>query len=373
MLSAIYDHEENCLKFLSEALNKKQKILWDDMAEELKNLSFSKQKGNLKRILFKDKLKLPENSMLGRVVYSYGKVLFVKVFDKNDDAFGCGKLYECTMAGTIVARNVNASIAAVGDYVYFTPEISSESSEFPAGKIISIEERTAMLSRKSIIGPKEDVIAANIDGLVIIMSVAEPQYNCRLIDRFLVSAECGSLAAGICINKTDLFEPELYEEDFKVYHDLNVPVFFTSVKTGSGVEEFSAYLKGKDTVLSGPSGAGKSSLINLLLGNNAMAVREVSEKTAKGKHTTTFARLFELPFTGSVIDTPGIRELGIYGIPKEELSLYFHDFDKYFPLCRFPGCSHTHEPDCAVKTAVESEEIDYSRYESYLNIYDSLI
>jgi ribosome biogenesis GTPase len=126
------------------------------------------------------------------------------------------------------------------------------------------------------------------------------------------------------------------------------------------------------SVFSGPSGAGKSTLVNYLLGEEVQVTTEVSEKTSKGMHTTTFSRMFDLPAGGAIIDTPGIREFGISDINPEDLSFYFHDFDEYRGNCRFPNCTHTHEPHCGVKDAVEEELITIERYASYLNIFETL-
>jgi ribosome biogenesis GTPase / thiamine phosphate phosphatase len=361
------------------------------------------------RILFKKQKKLSVDTLRGRIVSSIGKVFYVKIIETKDlknPSKGLkpsnGSIIECSIAGTLVNKNKGATIAATGDYVYFTlnksnleryyeqtaisrgerplaptieqPHSSTiEQSLVYTGLIVAIEERTSWLSRKPLIGIKEDVIAANIDNLIILASAAEPVYNRRLIDRFLVAAEFGEIAPILCINKVDLFDSPEMRKDFVVYEKMGVPVFFISSKTGKGILELMKFIKDHDSVISGSSGVGKSTLINKIFDKDIMSVKAVSEQSGKGKHTTSFVRMIEFPDSkGSIIDTPGIREFGITGVRKEDLALLFYDFEKFYGHCRFMPCTHTHEPGCAVKEAAESGVIDPQRYESYLNIYNSM-
>jgi ribosome biogenesis GTPase len=205
------------------------------------------------------------------------------------------------------------------------------------------------------------------------MSAADPFYNKRLLDRYLIAAELGKLAPSICINKIELMDKGLIAEDLAVYSEtLKIPLFFTSVSEGIGIEELALGLKDHSTVLSGPSGVGKSSLINAISGEELQRTGEVSERTWKGKHITSSARMFALPGGGFLADTPGLRELGLWDIHPDDTAFYFHDFDAFYPRCKFTSCTHRHEPDCAVKKAVEENEIDPERYVSYLQIVESL-
>ena len=271
----------------------------------------------------------------------------------------------------MISSSYNLNILAVGDFVWFKPELSSRKN-INTGTIIKVEERFSFLSRQSINSPNEQIIVSNADNLVIVMSVINPIYNRRLIDRYIIAAELGNLKPIICINKIDLFEDDELHYDFKVYQKLGINVFFVSALLGKGMDTFSESLKDTVSILSGPSGTGKSTVINNLLNKEVQSVNDISMKTFKGKHTTSNIQVFQLPNGGEIIDTPGIREFALWGLDKQEVSLYFHDFDPYYEKCKYLHCSHTHEPDCEVIKAVENNLIDHQRYESYLNIYDSI-
>ncbi len=282
------------------------------------------------------------------------------------------EIYECLPAGTVYAHHEDTSLLAVGDEVGF--ERIDDGTGILKGSIIQVEKRSSQLSRKGI-GKYagEQVIISNVDGILIVMSAADPFYNKRLLDRYLIAAELGKLSPSICINKIELMDPELIAEDLAVYSEtLNIPVYFTSVAEGIGIEELAAGLNHHSTVLSGPSGVGKSSLINAISGEELQRTGEVSERTWKGRHITSSARMFALPAGGYLADTPGLRELGLWDIHPDDTAFYFHDFDPFYPKCKFTSCTHRHEPDCAVKKAVEEELIDPERYVSYLQIVESL-
>jgi ribosome biogenesis GTPase len=261
---------------------------------------------------------------------------------------------ECIVAGAVNARNSDQSLVAVGDFVRFLKE-SAQVDQKILGMITEVEERKTKLARKPA-GKKvvqEQVLVSNVDQLIILMSAADPFYNKRLIDRYLIVADKGELEPVICINKTDLMDEDFIREDLEAYEKLDI-------------------LKDRTTVFSGPSGAGKSTVTNALLGNEAQATGGISRQTSKGTHTTTNAQMFALPGGGYIVDTPGIRELAAWQLDADELPFYFHEFDEYMHRCKFAPCTHTHEPGCAVKEAVENGEIDADRYQSYLQILESL-
>lgn len=334
---------------------------WQSKIEESSPLATTK------RVLVKEKGKIPDDALRGRVIAVKGRSYLVRSLEQNDSG-----LFDCYKAGTIISKNKNSSLVAVGDYVFVLPEKLEKKEEIGNGTIIAVEERSSFLSRTDIRTPAERLIAANIDHLVIMASARQPRYNKRLIDRLLVAGELGNLKPIICLNKIDLGDDKKIKDDLSVYYELDIDIFLTSFNTKEGINEIKNFLKERSSVLIGASGVGKSTLINSLLGKQVQKISDISKKTSKGKHTTSFIRMFNLADSGEIIDTPGIREFGIYGLEQQELTLYFHDFDEFYENCRFMPCTHTHEPGCAIKEAVENNEIDEERYESYLNIYESL-
>jgi len=323
----------------------------------------SKYKRTPHRVLVKNNETFENKKPNGRIIEVRGKNYIVK------DILHFRPDIECTSAGTIKSLHKNASLLATGDYVHYTVDDKNESN---LGKITGVVERKTWLSRKPLIGIREDIMATNADVLLIIMSTDYPAYNKRLIDRLIVAAKIGNLIPALCINKIDLFNDELIYEDLSVYSSLNYPVFFVSAETGAGLTELHNYINKKEVIFAGPSGVGKSSIINKLFGKKIQKISQVSSKTTKGRHTTSNSRILELDKNTKIFDTPGFREFGIVNIDKKELTLYFDDFVQYYEHCRFMPCSHTHEPDCAVKNAVELGLIDAERYESYINIYTSI-
>ena len=261
---------------------------------------------------------------------------------------------------------------AVGD------RVTLQMQEDETGLVTAIAPRENQLSRRAAghRARSEHVIVANVDRAWCVQSTFQPKLNRGFVDRMLIAAEASHIPAGLILNKSDLLEGKPRAQDAlafwaELYEGLGYPVLFTSAETGEGVEAFRQRLAGAVSVVSGPSGVGKSSLLNAIEPDLGLRVSEVSEKTNKGRHTTTFATLLEAA-GGWVADTPGIREFGIWGMAPEELGGYFVEFRPFLGECRYPNCTHDHEPGCAIQDAVDEEAITPERYGSYLNILESV-
>jgi ribosome biogenesis GTPase / thiamine phosphate phosphatase len=300
----------------------------------------------------------------GRVIQSTGKWYKVAVANKG--------IIECTLPGKFrmeIKREVTNPVA-VGDVVNFSV------NEDGTGLITEIMERENYIPRQATHGKRgEQILVANIDRAWVVQSVKEPKLNTGFTDRFLVTCEAYEVPAGIVINKMDLANRKtagFIEMISELYKSLGYPVLNTSIKNETSLEPFINELKGKTSVFIGPSGVGKTSLLNAIDPGLDLKVGEISSYSQKGKHTTTFARLVPLQTGGFIVDTPGIREFGIVNIEKSELSLYFPEMIEPRENCKYYNCTHYHEPDCGVEEAYRHGKIDPARYESYLNILDSL-
>lgn len=243
------------------------------------------------------------------------------------------------------------------------------------GFITEIHERKNKLSRRAAgrRAGREHIIVTNIDRVWIIQSVRLPKPNAGFIDRILVVAKAHGIDAGLIVNKIDLAcDRGSIHELYALYTGLGYPVLVTSAETGEGLNAFRDALADKTSVLTGASGVGKSSILNAIEPDLELRTSEVSDKTRKGRHTTTYVSLHPLSGGGYIVDTPGIREFGVLDIEPWELSHYFVEMKGHLEECRFPTCTHDHEPGCAVKAAVDAGEIANSRYRSYLNILGSI-
>jgi ribosome biogenesis GTPase len=280
-----------------------------------------------------------------------------------------GEIYDCRIKGKFRIKGIQTTNPlAVGDQVDFELEPNSGN-----GVIDKLHERKNYIIRKSInLSKQAHIIAANMDQAFLVVTLASPRTSMGFIDRFLATAEAYGIPAVLIFNKLDLFNDAGLEilEDYKaIYENIGYPCYTVSALEGTNIHIIEDLLKDKTTLFSGHSGVGKSSLINALMPDLDIKTGEVSEASDKGQHTTTFAEMHELPFGGYLIDTPGIRELGIFDIRPEELGHYFVEMRALLNQCKFHNCRHVNEPGCAVIKAVEEGEIELSRYESYLSIY----
>lgn len=274
----------------------------------------------------------------------------------------------CVVRGRFAAGKAgDKRMIAVGDDVRVHPLAAG------SGTIEEILPRRTKLSRRAVgQNKREQVVAANIDQVVIVTSLAEPPLNLNLVDRYLVAADSGGLSAVICINKTDLGSRETAEPQLRPYVAMGHGVVWSSVRTEAGIDELKAHLAGRSSVLAGASGTGKSALLNAVEPGLELRSGDVSAATGKGRHTTSFSSLLPLTNGGYVIDTPGIREYTLWEVDSEVLDRHFPDVNALRTGCRFTNCTHSHEPDCAVKAGAATGAIDPRRYESYLRILGGL-
>lgn len=290
-----------------------------------------------------------------------------------------GKWYKVTCDGETVDSRLPGRFrldkkevtnpVAVGDYVDI--EIGDDGT----GLITTIHDRENYVPRQATHGRRgEQILVSNIDRAWVVQSIRQPKLNLGFVDRFLVTCEAYEVHAGIIINKMDLAkknQKEMAEEIRILYESLGYKVALTSAEDDD-VDELKDEIRGKTSVFIGPSGVGKTSLLNRIEPGLDLRVGEISSYSQKGKHTTTYAQLIPLSGDGYIVDTPGIREFGLVQIDKAELSLYFPEMAEPRQQCKFYNCTHYHEPKCGVVAAFENGEIDPGRYNSYLNMLESL-
>ena len=286
------------------------------------------------------------------------------------------KLFPAVLRGKIRLKGSSATNpVAVGDIVTYETEVPQEeiSAENPA-VITAVKPRRNYIIRKSTnLSRQSHIIAANLDRAFIIATIDFPEIKLPFLDRILVTCEVYNVPVTIVLNKVDLYREshkEMLEAFHEIYEGAGYPVMEVSALTGEGVDELREACKGHVSLFSGVSGVGKSSLIKALDPSLDPRVGEISAAHVQGKHTTTFYEMYALSTGGFIVDTPGLRGFGLVDLKKEEIALYFPEMLKASEDCRFTPCTHTHEPGCAVKEAVENGEISYERYSSYLGMLD---
>lgn len=262
---------------------------------------------------------------------------------------GSNQIWQCRARGVFKKRGISP---LVGDYVSFEPSSNGE------GTVTEIAKRRNELIRPPI---------ANVDQALLVFSIEEPEFNQILLDKFIVHIEKADITPIICLTKLDLTaNSEGIPEEMEIYQKIGYEVFITSSISKIGLSDVEDYLKGKTTVFAGQSGVGKSTLLNELDPSLQIETGEISLKLGRGRHTTRHVELIRLPSGGMVADTPGFSQLDFSSIEAEELSGLFLEFRDYSEQCKFRGCLHQNEPSCAVKSAVEKEEISSQRYRNYL-------
>lgn len=282
-----------------------------------------------------------------------------------------GNRIDCRIKGKFRTHGIRTTNpVAVGDWVWYELEPEQESAV-----ITQLEPRRNYIIRRSInLSKQTQIIGANLDLAILVVTLASPPTSLGFIDRFLVTAEAYSIPAVLVFNKLDLFSNEgldILADYMAIYEDIGYPCYAVSAEEGTNIEEVRSLLKDKVTLVSGHSGVGKSTFINAIQPTAQLRTGEISDWSDRGKHTTTFAEMIDLSFGGKLIDTPGIRELGIVDIEKDELSHFFPEMRERMNECRFHNCRHINEPSCVVLQAVESGDIAETRYDSYLSIYNN--
>ena len=284
-----------------------------------------------------------------------------------------GRLVNARIKGVFKIDEITSTNPiAVGDEV----EIEMENEVENSGTITRILPRKNYVNRQS---PRQKyqhhILAANLDQSILFATLKEPKTSQGFIDRFLVACEMYHVPAAIVFNKADLYrkkEEQKYNDWKQMYEAIGYKVFLISVENSDGLDEVKDLLRNKTSLLSGHSGVGKSSFINKVLPELAIKTQDVSGWSGKGLHTTTFAEMYDLPIGGKIIDTPGMREFGLVDLAKQELSHYFPEMRDRINDCQFNNCLHINEPGCAIKKALEEEQINIDRYISYCNILDSI-
>lgn len=302
--------------------------------------------------------------MTGIVYKSTGSFYTVKTAN--------GEVFECRIKGKFRIKGIKSTNPiAVGDIVDFELDNSSDET---IGIITHIHDRKNYIVRKSVnLSKQTHIIAANIDIVFLLITINNPTTTTSFIDRFLVTAEAYGIEAVLIFNKIDTYNEETLDEQLYlqyIYSEIGYTCLRISALDGNGIEELKTLMHNKVCMFSGHSGVGKSTLINTLEPNLNLKTSQISEAHQQGQHTTTFAEMFDLGFGAKIIDTPGIRGFGVVDMEPDEISDYFPEFFKLKEHCKFNNCRHKEEPNCAVKTALDNDELAWSRYKSYIQILE---
>ena len=286
--------------------------------------------------------------MQGKIIRGIAGFYYVHVPEKG--------ILECKAKGIFRKNNLKP---LVGDRV----EVSLLDEENKKGNIDEVLERSNELIRPAV---------ANIDQVLVIFAIRKPEPNLNLLDRFLIMMQQKEIPCVLVFNKSDLVTEEEKRRLRDIYCGSRCEILFVSAKQDEGIEEIRNVLKGKTSTVAGPSGVGKSSIINKLQSGVSMETGSISEKIERGKHTTRHTEFISIGEDTFIMDTPGFSSLAVFDMEKEELEQFYPEFEEYRDICRFNGCSHTHEPGCSVKEAIKEGKISKERYDNYQLIYEEL-
>ena len=283
-----------------------------------------------------------------------------------------GDFMECRIKGKFRMKGIKSTNPiAVGDMVDYDLD---ENSDVVTGTITNIHERKNYIVRKSVnLSHQMHIIASNLDYVFLLITINNPPTTTNFIDRFLVTAEAYGIATILVFNKIDTYTEAMLDEQLfmqYIYQKIGYKCLRVSSTEGKGIDELKDLMIDKVTMFSGHSGVGKSTLVNAMEPSLHLKTKVISEQSKQGQHTTTFAEMYDLSFGAQIIDTPGIKGFGIVDMKPSEISGYFPEFFKLKDQCKFNNCLHKDEPKCAIKEALEKDEISYSRYNSYLKILD---
>ena len=284
-----------------------------------------------------------------------------------------GNFYDCRIKGKFRIQDIKSTNpVSVGDHVIFELEKQNEKT---TGVIKKIKERFNYIVRKSVnLSKQTHIIASNIDVVFLIVTLNNPPTFTSFIDRFLVTAEAYKIKVILLFNKIDTYTPkELDEVKYlaHLYRDIGYECIEISAKTGENIDKVLKHMHGNVCMFSGHSGVGKSTLVNAIQPNLDLKTKQISDQHKQGQHTTTFAEMYDLNNDSKIIDTPGIKGFGVVDMEPEEISGYFPEFFERQANCKFNNCMHKEEPKCAIKKALEDDEIAWSRYKSYLQIIEN--
>lgn len=281
-----------------------------------------------------------------------------------------GSFYECRIKGKFRIKGIKSTNpVAVGDVVVFELE---EIGDETVAVISEIKERKNYIIRKSVnLSKQTHIIASNLDQVFLLITLNNPPTFTSFIDRFLVTAEAYEIPVVLLFNKMDVYdENQMVEVDYliEIYREIGYHCIDIAAKEGKNVDKVKELMIGKTSMFSGHSGVGKSTLVNALESGLKLKTAEISEQHLQGQHTTTFAEMYDLSFDAKIVDTPGIKGFGIVDMEKDEIGDYFPEFFKLKSECKFNNCLHLDEPKCAIKNALENDEISWSRYRSYVQM-----